>query len=441
MATESAASASTNERKNKKSVECFDSPLAPSTRERAIPIRPGDLGRLLEAEPGLSPVERSQLAQLVKLLGAVFHYEYLGWLTELKELYAPLDPDSDCLDLGFATRHFTESADESFLSPFETTLIRANYRALEFKVLEEAIAAPNEQGLNYVPNFNLFEHLRVYVRGETKVSRTYRNLGTGFRQRTVVLDGYQRLIVALKFRPGRALGEYARSDVLYLRMFKDVPHVDMEMHLPEQGTKVRMRLVDKAQIASPFAVSLPTLTVKLMAVASFASLFTMPSAVLGGLVIAPISAGVNSFFGFHRAKQRHLHRMIRHLYYLTQANNASVINRVVDSAEEEDFKEAILAYYFLWRGADDSEPWLQDRLDSRVEAYLRAKTGRDIDFETGDALAKLLRLGLVQRDGRGALSSATPEQALEMLDEQWDRYFNYASRPVPVDPEHEADLD
>ncbi|MBV8228733.1 MAG: DUF3754 domain-containing protein, partial [Planctomycetaceae bacterium] len=37
-----------------------------------------------------------------------------------------------------------------------------------------------------------------------------------------------------------------RSDVLYLRMFKDVPHVDMEMHLPERGTKVEMRWIDKA---------------------------------------------------------------------------------------------------------------------------------------------------------------------------------------------------
>ena len=41
-------------------------------------------------------------------------------------------------------------------------------------------------------------------------------------------------------------------------MFKDVPHVDMEMHLPEQGTKVRMRWIDKAQIASPLVMGLPT---------------------------------------------------------------------------------------------------------------------------------------------------------------------------------------
>ena len=58
----------------------------------------------------------------------------------------------------------------------------------------------------------------------------------------MLLDAYQRLIIVLKFREGLELGPFVRSDVIYLRMFKDVPHVDMEMHLPEQGTKVKMRM-------------------------------------------------------------------------------------------------------------------------------------------------------------------------------------------------------
>ena len=87
---------------------------------------------------------------------------------------------------------------------------------------------------------------------------------TKFLKRTVQLDAYQRLIIALKFKPDPKLDPFVRSDVVYLRMFKDVPHVDMEMHLPEQGTKVRMRRIDKAQIASPLVVGLPTLAFKVL---------------------------------------------------------------------------------------------------------------------------------------------------------------------------------
>ena len=70
----------------------------------------------------------------------------------------------------------------------------------------------------------------------------------------------------MKFKPDTKLDPFVRSDVVYLRMFKDVPHVDMEMHLPEQGTKVRMRWIDKAQIASPLVMGIPTLAFKIFGI-------------------------------------------------------------------------------------------------------------------------------------------------------------------------------
>jgi Protein of unknown function (DUF3754) len=389
-------------------------------QERSIPIRTGDLTRLLLADPGLSPDEREQFAHLARMIAEVFHHEFHAWQHELKELYAPLDPDAACLYLDGHSRVFTQGADEKFLGAFETTLVRANYRLLDREVLEYAIEAPNETGLNYVPDFNLFEHLRVYVRGDAQVVRTRRDLRNPLRKRELILPGYQRVIVALKFRDGFKLGPYARPDVLYLRLFKDVPHVDLEMHLPEQGTRVKMRMIDKAQIASPLVIGLPTLAFKLL----FASLIS-PLAI-GGVLIAPISAGINSFFGFQRAKQRHFHHMIRHLYYLTLASNASVIHYLVDTAEEEEFKEALLAYHALWRHRDDPTPWDHARLDHHVESFIRAHTGLDLDFEIGDALQKLTRLGLLQSDAQDRLHAVPIERALAILDGQWDSFFDFA---------------
>ena len=212
-------------------------------------------------------------------------------------------------------------------------------------------------GLTYVPDFKQFEHLRIYARGYTQIARVFRGPKTKFRKRTMLLDAYQRLIIALKFRDGLELGPYIRSDVVYLRMFKDVPHVDMEMHLPEQGTKVKMRWIDKAQIASPVVMGLPTLAMKILGLLSFAALAN--PMLLAPLMAVPVTAGMNSFFGFHRAKHKHLSSMIRNLYYLTLANNGSVLNRLVDSAEEEEYKETMLAYLLplaaarRGRGMDD----------------------------------------------------------------------------------------
>ena len=393
-------------------------------RERALPIRPGDLTRLLMAQPELSAEERDKLGKLGPLLGAVFHNDFFLRLRELKELYSPLDPDSDYIRLPKHSRVRTEKSDEEFLVPFEATLDRANYRRLDVGIIEQAVEAPNEMGLTYVPDFKQFEHLRIYARGYTQISRVFRGPKTKFRKRTMLLDAYQRLIIALKFRDGLDLGPFIRSDVVYLRMFKDVPHVDMEMHLPEQGTRVRMRWIDKAQIVSPVVMGLPTLAMKLFGLIGVAALAN--PMILAPLLAVPLTAGMNSFFGFHRAKHKHLSSMIRNLYYLTLANNGSVLNRLVDSAEEEEYKEAMLAYYFLWRRLDQAEEWTMDQLDSHIEAFLKSVSNVEINFEIADALGKLFRLGLARRDAQGRLHAVTIDQALVALDKLWDRTFNYA---------------
>jgi hypothetical protein len=391
-------------------------------RERALPIRQGDLTRMLLAEPGLTDRQRRQLQEFGRILGATFHSEFFDRLRQLKELYAPLDPDADYIALGEHTCHRTEHSDEDFLVPFEATLNQANYQPLDLDVIKDAISAPTEMGLTYTPDFSLFEHLRVYVRGFTRITREIRSVSTGFKRRTVALDAYQRLIVVLKFRPDHRIGPTVRSDVLYLRMFKDVPHVDMEMHLPEQGTKVRMRWIDKVQVASPMFTGVTALAFKIWAVVA------LNPVVLAGLIVAPITAGVNSFFGFHRAKQRHLYAMIHKLYYMTLANNASVLTRVIDLAEDEEYKEAMLAYYFLWRetGEPGASPSTVRDLDVRIEHYLREKTGVEINFEVNDALTKLYRLGLANRDHQGRIHAIPVDQALEVLDRHWDDTFRYA---------------
>jgi hypothetical protein len=388
--------------------------------ERVIPVRSADLQRRLLADRRLGPSEQAAWHNFARLLYATFHHEFLAWHQGLKDLYAPLDPDSDCVNIGTGTRLRDESSDEAFLRPFEAALVRANFQSLHLSSVREAVEAPNELGLNYEPDFEMFEHLKVYVRGQTKVHRTVRGVKTGFRRKTVTLEAFHRLIVALKFRPAKKLGPFVRDDVLYIRLFKDVPFVDMEMHLPEQGTRVKMRGIDKAKIASPLLVGLPTFALKLLTTALIS-----PIAV-GGILVAPVTAGLNSFFGFQRAKQKHLHHMIRSLYYLTLANNASVLSWVVDAAEEEEFKEALLAYFLLWQGRHDATPWDHHRLDAEAERFLREITGLSIDFEVGDALNKLIRLGLVQLDAGGALRPIPPAEALAHLDAQWDNLYRFA---------------
>ena len=94
--------------------------------------------------------------------------------------------------------------------------------------------------------------------------------------------------------------------------------------------------------------------------------------------------------------------------------------------EEQEFREAILAYEILRREAP-SGGWTQDELDRRVEAFLLEQAGVDIDFEVDDALAKLKRLGLTLETPTGRYLAIQLPEALARLDRAWDAFFEFPS--------------
>ena len=79
----------------------------------------------------------------------------------------------------------------------------------------------------------------------------------------------------------------------------------------------------------------------------------------------------------------------------------------------------------LWREAG-STGWTAEQLDDRAEAYLEQAANIKVDFEIGDALAKLERLRLVERRANSYVAVGI-ETALQRLDDAWDNIFQYAN--------------
>ena len=111
------------------------------------------------------------------------------------------------------------------------------------------------------------------------------------------------------------------------------------------------------------------------------------------------------------------------LYFKNLDNNAGVFYHLIDTAEEEEFKEAVLAYYFLLTAKD---PMTKKELDHRIENWLAEKWDCHIDFEIGDAVNKLQRLNLIQQDAE-ILQSVPLSEAKQQLDTIWDNFFTYNS--------------
>ena len=109
------------------------------------------------------------------------------------------------------------------------------------------------------------------------------------------------------------------------------------------------------------------------------------------------------------------------LYFKNLDNNAGVFYHLIDTAEEEEFKEAVLAYYFLLTAG---KPLTKNALDQRIENWLADRWECHIDFEIGDAIQKLQRLKLITGDD-DYLRCVPLISAKQQLDAIWDNFFTY----------------
>jgi hypothetical protein len=128
---------------------------------------------------------------------------------------------------------------------------------------------------------------------------------------------------------------------------------------------------------------------------------------------------------FKTRKLRFMKALTENLYFRNLDNNVGVFFHLTDAAEEEEFKEAVLAYFFLLTA---DMPLAREELDRRVEEWLAHKYECRVNFEVDDALKKLQRFGIVQFEG-DRLHCLPLDKALRRLDRIWDGFFDYHRPP------------
>ncbi|MCG8584142.1 MAG: DUF3754 domain-containing protein, partial [Pirellulales bacterium] len=290
------------------------SPEPSSPREHFIPIRKSELVRLLTEKLESSSHASDEFQQLCRLLESTFHFEYHARLEELKDDYAAFDPDADTDTLGeMSVAEINERAG-AFFDKFVDLVERANYRRLEFEEIEQALETRSAWGLNLDVDFEVFDRLEVFVRGDIKSQRTRRRLLNFYRVEGVEVAIFQRLIVVFRPQDHRRFDKRISADTVYLKIFKDIPQADLEMLLP--GTRVKMTLLDRGRIILP-AVSGVGMTIYKIAkgamVLAFAGVYGLLAFL--GLVGGTVGYGVKSFFGYLRAKDKYQLSLTRSLYY------------------------------------------------------------------------------------------------------------------------------
>ena len=402
----------------------------PNKSYRFIPYRKHDIIEMCLHDNELVDKD-DDFRQLYYMLSSIFHFEFHQIVESLKDSYAPVDPDADTRD--FDNRK--PLSDLSFIDLLRNLLEKANYECITQSDLDAALNESSLFKIRLHVDFDDFSEALLFCRGVSTrkevISKYF-----GLVKKEISFTNYDRVVLYIRFRDDFEQEKSAmpgcKPGATLLKLFQNVPKADLEMLFP--NTAVRMRTSDKLMIGVPAVVSGGiVLTTKLGAsLVVLGSLFgfwfglSAEPVELNRASMTILIVGIATFAGylwkqfsnFNNRKLRFMQVLTQNLYFKNLDNNAGVFHRLADDAEEEECKEAILAYYFLLaRGA-----MMRERLDSTIENWLAEKWHCDVDFEIEDALNKLKVLSLVTEDN-GQLSAVALDQAIKKLDGRWDNYF------------------
>ncbi|HVK08285.1 MAG TPA: DUF3754 domain-containing protein [Gemmataceae bacterium] len=377
-------------------------------REHFIPLRVSDLtdflatGRGAKTDPRpLSSEGQASLRQLADGLVDHYHRGFNARLRHIKDAYAPFDPDADTLPLTQPTDEERDRALERLFREVKGLLEKANYKELSRLEALEVMKGASYWGVELDVDWTVFDHLEMYYRGDSTGTRSLRRWWKLWWKEEVTVAEFNRLVIILKQRPHRRLGAVADTKSVFVKVFKDLPKCDLEMVLP--GTKILLTKLDLGMIVYPLASGFGILLYKVLAdVIGFRDFLSLGLSVTLSWSLAALflGYGYKSYVSYTTKKTSYALQLTQSLYYQVIGTNAGVFARLVDEAEEQEVREALLAYFFLWQRGGGRAMTARE-LDDRIEEDLDQRLGIKVDFEIADALDKLDTLGLVRREGEG----------------------------------------
>jgi hypothetical protein len=404
-------------------------------RENYIPF---DKEFLLEQQIAESTTDNKGAGDLKKLFDILehyFHYEAFNLIRKLKQNYAFFDPDLN-------PKERAEFIGKSEISIFKETLLkvleRGNYIRVEQETIDEAFKKSDLIGLKLAINFNDFKDYGLYVRGHHKT----REKVTRFFifKKEIEFEYYDRAMIYLNYNDANYFNEKKVNlkklpfdpGCIVLKIFKRVPKNDLETIFP--NAIPRMSTIDKILFWVPGiggGVSLLSTKVIPALIAMYAAyksgesidLLNDKTSLYQGLAALGVLGAYlfRQYSSFVNKKIRYAKILSDSLYFKNLGNNSGAFYSLLNSSEEEELKETILAYTFLNRSHN---PLTAEELDNQIESWFKTKLNTDLDFDVTDALFKLKNIGLgIETNGKWEVIPL--DKALIRIDEIWDRVFEY----------------
>lgn len=404
-------------------------------REQYIPF---DKEFLLEQQIEEYTVDKKEVADFKKLFDILehyFHYEAFNLIRKLKQNYALFDPDLKADERsGFAVKSDLKIFKETLLKVLE----RGNYSPVDKDTLTEAFKNSDLIGLKLGIDFNDFKDYGLYVRGHNKTTEKVTKFI--FWKKEIEFEYYDRVMIYLYYNDANYFNKKKvplsklpfDPGCIVLKIFKRVPKNDLETIFPNAVPK--MSTTDKILFWVPGiggGISLLSSKVIPALIAMYAAyksgesidLLNSKTALNQGLIALGVLGGYlfRQYSSFVNKKIKFSKMLSDSLYFKNLGNNSGAFYSLLNSSEEEELKETILAYAFLNKSR---KPLTADELDTQIESWFKTKLNTELDFDVSDALLKLKNIGLgIDKDSKWEVIPL--DKALIRIDEVWDGVFDY----------------
>jgi hypothetical protein len=354
-------------------------------REKFIPFQRYELVDFLS-----SKIKNTGLSKKFKSFCSTadehYHEIFYNSLDRLKKIYTPFDPDMDTLQIKKSSQSEVRRHEKDFIDNLKSIITAANYTEITKTDLLKCFLRQSPWGLKLKVDFDEYEWFYLFYKGQYPDSRTKKIFY--FFKKHYDFDVYSRVIFVFKLKTkDKKRKDNLLYDKIYMKIFKNVPTVDLEMLFP--NTKVFIKLFDKLMIIVPLIAGIGTTIFNIAKYLIYQGRGINPLLQISfwGLVGGFFGIALRSFFDYKKTVERYLKNLTTSLYFQNLDNNLGVIECLLDQAREEELKEIILGYYFLINEKNNKVD--SAVLDEKIEMFFNDNFGKKIDFDINDSIKKL----------------------------------------------------
>ncbi|GAB4541629.1 MAG: hypothetical protein Tsb0014_33710 [Pleurocapsa sp.] len=429
-------------------------------REAYIPYRRSELIELCLEDGRLNEKDTEKFQEFCSLLSAFYHFKFQSYLENLKNNYAPFNPNTNLQSNKITTADLPKMQ-AKLVEDFQLVLERANYKPISQAAIKDTFKNRSLIKLKTKVDFADFDEIICYRRGDFQQTIEVKKLFKKQKKQIEVLDRVVLLIKfkdenyfrdrdldggLLKFTPGK----------MYVYFYRNVPKFDLELLFP--NIQISMTWTDRLKLIIPaFGAAIPMIIkalpkLALVVGAIFFLIFGsteilgievseeqvrdfMP--VLTALLSLVVILGSYAFKQYSKYKSKQIKfrkKVTDTLFFKNQANNSSVFYSLINAAEEEECKEIILVYYHL---LTSKTPLTTSELDDRIEAWMDNKFKVKIDFDIRGSINNLKQIcgrvngnksaeiPLLKQDEDGKCHILSLDKSKLLIDHIWDNIFHY----------------